>query len=60
MWVLREIVLGYKGVGRGQRESRDVDLSRIFDYGLFEYLDKLDGVTDEESEFAILVLEEIN
>ena len=53
-------MLGYKGEGGGEREGRDVDESGIFEYGLFEYLDKLEGVTDEESEFAILVLEKIN
>ena len=26
-------------------------------YGFFEFLDKLDGIADEESECAILVLE---
>ena len=56
MWVLREIVLGYKGVGGGEREGRDVDVSGIFDYGSLEVLDKFDGVADEESECAILVL----
>ena len=29
VWVLREIVLGYKGVGGGEREGREVDLSGI-------------------------------
>ena len=47
---------GYKGVGGGEREGRDVDVSGVFDYGCFEYLDKLDGIADEESECAILVL----
>ena len=32
-------------------------MSIIFDYGCFEYLDKLYGIADEESECAILVLE---
>ena len=49
MWILREILLGYKGVGGGEREGRDVDLSGIFGYGFSEYLDKLDGIADEES-----------
>ena len=31
-------------------------MSGIFDYGLYEFLDKLDGIADEESECAILVL----
>ena len=56
MWVLREIVLGYKGAGWGKRESRDVDMSGISGYGWFEFLDKLDGIADEESKCAILVL----
>ena len=56
MWVLREIVLGYKGVGRGERESRDVDVSGMFEYGFYEFLDKLDGIADEESKCSILVL----
>jgi hypothetical protein len=56
VWVLREIVLGYKGVGGGERKSRDVDVSGICSYGFFECLDKLDGIADEESRRAILVL----
>ena len=56
MWVLREIVLGYKGVGGGKGKGRDVDVSGIFGYGYFEFLDKLDGIADEESKCAILVL----
>ena len=43
-------------MGGGEREGRDVNLSGIFDYGCFEYLDKLDGIADEESKCAILVL----
>ena len=43
-------------MGRGQRESRDVDLSRIFGYGSSEFLDKFDGIADEESNRTILVL----
>jgi hypothetical protein len=50
-------VLGYKGVGGGKRKGRDVDVSGIFSYGYFEYLDKLVGIADEESKCAILVLE---
>ena len=56
MWVLREIVLGYKGVGGGERKGRDVDVSRIKGYGFFEFLDKLDSIANEESECVILVL----
>ena len=56
MWVLREIVLGYKGVGGGEWEGRYVNVSGIASYGSLEYLDKLDGIADEKSEFAILVL----
>ena len=56
MWVSREIVLGYKGVGGSEREGRNVDMSGISGYGVMEYLDKLDGIVDEEIEFAILVL----
>jgi len=49
-------VLGYKGVGGGKGKGRDVDVSGIFGYGSFEFLDKLDGIADEESKRAILVL----
>jgi hypothetical protein len=56
VWVSREIVLGYKGVEGGEREGRDIDVSGIFRYGVFECLHKLDGIADEESKFAILVL----
>ena len=59
-WVLREIVLGYKGVRGGEREGRDVDVSGILVNRFSEILDKLDGVADEESECAILVLEKID
>jgi hypothetical protein len=38
------------------RKGRDVDMSGIFGYGYFEFLDKLDGIADEESKSAILVL----
>jgi hypothetical protein len=56
VWVSREIVLRYKGVGGGERKGRDVDVSGILGYGSFEFLDKLDGIADEESKSAILVL----
>jgi hypothetical protein len=57
VWVSREIVLGYKGVGGGERKGRDVDVSGICGYGYSEFLNKLDGIADEESKRAILVLE---
>ena len=57
MWVLWEVVQRYKGVGWGEREGGDVYQSGISDYGFFKCLDKLDGIGDEESECAILVLE---
>ena len=56
MWVLREIVRGYKGVGGCERKGRDIDESGILGYGCFEFLDKPDGIADEESECIILVL----
>jgi hypothetical protein len=59
VWVSREIVLGYKGVGGGERKGRDVNVSGTSGYGYFESLDKLDGIADEESKCAILVLVEI-
>jgi hypothetical protein len=43
-------------VGGGEWEGRDVDVSGISVYGFFEILDKLDGIVDEESKCAILVL----
>ena len=49
-------MLGYKGVEGSEREGRDVDVSGMSEYGWFKFLDKLDGVADEESECAILVL----
>ena len=49
-------MLGYKGAGRGEGEGGDIDVSRILGYGVLEFLDKLDGIGDEKSEFAILVL----
>ena len=56
MRVLWEIMLRYKGVGGGERKGRDVDVSGTLGYGNIEFLDKLDGIADEESECAILVL----
>ena len=56
MWVLREIVLGYKGVGGREGEGRNVDVSGTLGYGVLEFLDKLNGIADEKSEFAIIVL----
>jgi hypothetical protein len=55
-WVLREIMLGYKGVGGGERKGRDVDVSGICSYGSFEFIDKLDRIANEESKCTILVL----
>jgi hypothetical protein len=55
VWVSREIVLGYKGVGRGEREGRDVDVSGISGYWFFEFLDKIDGIADEESKYALFL-----
>jgi hypothetical protein len=46
-------------VGGGKREGRDVDVSGIMGYGPYgtsEFLNKLDGIADEESKSAILVL----
>ena len=57
--VSRKIVLGYKGVGGGERKGRDVNVSYIFGYGYSEILEKLDGIANEESECAILVLENL-
>ena len=56
MRVLRKIVLGYKGVGGGEWEGRYVNVSGTLSYGVLEFLDKIDGIADEKSEFAILVL----
>jgi hypothetical protein len=50
-------VLGHKGLGGGERKGRNVDVSGIFGYRSFEFLDKLDGIADEESKCCILVLE---
>ena len=49
-------MLGYKGVGGGERKGRNVDVSGILRDEIFECLDKLDGIADEESECVILVL----
>jgi hypothetical protein len=43
-------------VGRGERKGRNVDVSGICGYGFFEFHNKLDGIADEESKSAILVL----
>ena len=40
----------------GEGERRNVDVSGISGYGVLEILDKLDGIGDEMSEFALLVL----
>ena len=40
----------------GEGEGGDIDVSGILGYGVLEFLDKLDGIGDEKSEFAILVL----
>ena len=50
-------MLGYKGVGGGERKGGNIDVSGICDYGLSKFLNKLDGITDEKSECTILVLE---
>jgi hypothetical protein len=56
VWVLWEIVFGYKGEGGGERKGRDVDVSGILGYGFFEFLDKIDRIANEESKCTILVL----
>ena len=43
-------------MGGGEWEGRYVNVSGTASYGIFEILDKLDGIADEKSEFAILVL----
>ena len=48
-------MLGYKGVGGGEGEGRYVDVSGTSSYGVSEFLDELDGIADEKSEFGILV-----
>jgi hypothetical protein len=50
-------MLGYKRVGGGERKGRDIDVSGIRSYGIIEFLDKLNGIADEECKCAILVLE---
>jgi hypothetical protein len=50
-------MLGYKRVGGGERKGRDIDVSGICSYGILEFLDKLNGIANEESKCAILVLE---
>ena len=40
----------------GESKGGDIDVSSICDYGFSEFLDKLDGIINEESECAILVL----
>ena len=42
-------MLGYKGKVGGERKGRDVDMSGISGYDFFEFLDKLDGITNKES-----------
>ena len=49
-------MLGYKGARGGERKGRNVDVRGILGYGYFEFLDKFDGIADEESECTILVL----
>ena len=49
-------MLRYKGVRGGEWESRYVNVSGIASYGFIEFLDKIDGIADEKSEFAILFL----
>ena len=56
MWILQKIVLGYKGLSGGEGEGGYIDVSSTSGYGVLKFLDKLDGIADEKSEFAILVL----
>ena len=56
MWISREIVLGYKGVGGREGVGRYVDVSGTSGYGVLEFRNKLDGIADIKSKFAILVL----
>ena len=49
-------MLGYNGVGGGVRKGRDIDVSGIAGYMFIKSLDELDGIADEESKCAILVL----
>ena len=53
---MREIVSGYKRMGGGQRKGRDIDVSGVSGYRFFEFLDEVNGITDKQSERAILVL----
>ena len=41
----------------GEGEGGYVDMSGTSGYGVLEFLDKLNGIVDEKSEFVILVLE---
>ena len=43
-------------MGGGERKGRDIDVSGISGYMFFKSLDELDGIADEESKCAILVL----
>ena len=43
-------------MGGGEKKGRDVNVSGILGYELFELLDKLNGIVNEERECAILVL----
>ena len=43
-------------MGGGEWEGRYVNVSGTSSYGDLEILDKLDGIADEKSEFAIFVL----
>ena len=43
-------------MGGGEWEGRNVDVSRICQYGSFKIFDKFDSVVDEESQCTILVL----
>ena len=48
--------MGYNGVGGGVRKGRDIDVSGISGYGFFKFLDKLEGIANEESKCIVLVL----
>ena len=41
----------------GEGEGGDIDVSGTSGYGVLEFLDKLDGIGNETSDFAIFVLE---
>ena len=43
-------------MGGGEGEGGDVYVSSTLGYGFLEFLDKLNGITDEKGEFATLVL----